>query len=567
MHMNLKLTAAARAVLALASLTAAVSASAWDGSDNDAPIRHVLLLSIDGMHAVDYANCVKDGACPNLAALGKQAVVYTAASTSMPSDSFPGLMALVTGGTPRTVGAYYDVAYDRVLAAPKETTGNGVAAGTCTEGQPNGTTTEYEEGVDIDQTSLNGGGPYSATDGGIKSIEPKRLPRDPYNHCAPVYPWNFVRTNTIYGVIHAAHGYTAWSDKHPVYAAVSGPSVNANNVDDYYSPEVNSSVVALPGVTTPTGISCATVRDPSQTGSWTDSFQNIQCYDTLKVNAIVNEIHGKFHDGSKAAPVPAVFGMNFQAVSVGQKLIENKTIIGGYTDAQGTPTAPLNDEIRFVDASVGQMVAALKHDGLMDSTLIIVTAKHGQSPIDPARFFPIPGHSGNNGASPATVIASYLPESESPLNPTGIGPTEDDISQLWLSNSSDTDAAVQALETNATAAGIGQIFYGAALENMFGKPGLPPRGDSRVPDIIVQPNVGVIYTGSAKKQEEHGGFSHDDTNVLMLVSNPHVQPRQVSSSVQTAQVAPTILRALDLDPSSLDAVRKEGTPVLPGINW
>ena len=231
-------------------------------------------------------------------------------------------MALVAGGTPRTVGAFYDVAYDRVLAPPQKTTGNGVAGGTCIPGVANGTTTEYEEGIDIDQTKVNGGGPYSPTDGGIKSIDPTRLPRDPFHNCSPVYPWNFVRTNTIYGVIHAAGGYTAWSDKHATYAAVSGPSNNAGNVDDYYSPEINSDVIPLPGVITATGLVCDPIADPSQTGSWTDSFLNIQCYDTLKVDAILNEIDGRTHDGAHAAPVPTIFGMNFQAVSVGQKLIE-----------------------------------------------------------------------------------------------------------------------------------------------------------------------------------------------------------------------------------------------------
>ncbi len=92
-------------------------------------IRRVLLISIDGMHALDYENCVNGGSCPNLAALGKNGVNYTRTSASRPSDSFPGLMALVTGGTPRTVGAFYDVAYDRVLAPPQNTTGKESPAG------------------------------------------------------------------------------------------------------------------------------------------------------------------------------------------------------------------------------------------------------------------------------------------------------------------------------------------------------------------------------------------------------------------------------------------------------
>jgi|SRR5690242_4522919 len=129
-----------------------------------------------------------------------------------------------------------------------------------------------------------------------------------------------------------------------------------------------------------------------------------------------------------------------------------------------------------------------------------------------------------------------------------------------------THEARSRIETNGTAIGLGQIFYGSSLETMFNAPGLPPNGDSRAPDTIVEPNVGVIYTGSHKKQEEHGGFAHDDTNVMMLVSNPGFQPSTVTSSVETTQVAPAILQALGLDPGSLEAVQKEGTPALPGLN-
>jgi hypothetical protein len=469
--------------------------------------------------------------------------------------------------SPRTVGAFYDVAYDRSLDAPAETTGNGVASGPCTAGAaPTGTTTEYEEGIDKDKTLLNGGNPgASLIDGGIPSLEPKRMPRDPKHNCAPVYPWNFVRQNTIFGVIHGAGGYTAWSDKHPSYISVSGPG-NGRNVDDYYSPEINSSVVALPGITTLTGMSCSPVPDSSQLASWTDSFKNIQCYDTLKVNAVLNWIDGKTHLGNAKVTVPALFGMNFQVVSVGQKLIEKGVGTGGYLDYQGTPSELLVGEIKFVDAAIGEMVARLKKDNLYDSTAIIITAKHGQSPIDPHLFFPIPGHNGTNGKTPADILASYLPYSESPNNPTGIGPTADDVALIWLSHPRDTAKAVALLEENAKEIGLGQIFANRSLEQMFNAAGLPPKGDPRSPDIIVTPNVGVNYTGSTKKQSEHGGFSHDDTNVMLLVSHPSLSPNNLTDSVTTMQVAPTVLKVLGLNPNSLSAVRSEGTQVLPGIS-
>ena len=358
---------------------------------------------------------------------------------------------------------------------------------------------------------------------------------------------------------------TAWSDKHAAYAAVSGPTDTyvPTNLDDYYSPEVNSNLVPLPGVKTATGLDCSTIPHAIG-GDWTGDFDNIKCYDQLKVNAVVNWIHGKDHLGTRSAPVPVLYGMNFQAVSVGQKLIE-AGVKGGYTNAEGTPTPSMQGEIEFVDAAIGEFVEALKHEHALHDTTLIITAKHGQSPIDPNRFFPIPGHTGTNGSTPSAILgAAYLPDSE--INQ--IGPTEDDVSLLWLKPGASTGAAVALLEANAKAAGIGQIFYGSSLAPLYGKPGLPQAGrDPRTPDIIVTPNVGVIYTGSLKKQAEHGGFAQDDTNVLLLVSNPSLEPRTVQSFVETTQVAPTILKLLGHNPTRLEAVRKEGTPVLPGLNF
>src|SRR6516162_3881872 len=107
--------------LAAFSLLAACSTGAMLAQNSSPSIQRVLLISIDGMHAVDYYNCVNgiaganSGApyCPNLAALGQTGINYIAASTSKPSDSFPGLTAIVTGGSPKLTGVYYDVAYSR----------------------------------------------------------------------------------------------------------------------------------------------------------------------------------------------------------------------------------------------------------------------------------------------------------------------------------------------------------------------------------------------------------------------------------------------------------------------
>jgi hypothetical protein len=563
---------AAAGILMLAS-TATVNFYAQPQYDGHA-IRHVLLISIDGMHAVDFLNCSTGGYCPNLAALAVTGVNYLNTSTSKPSDSFPGLMALMTGGSPRTVGAFYDDAYDRSLDPPALTTGDGLAGAPdlCTPyAPPTGTTTEFDEGIDLNQTLLNGGAP-AGVDGGIASIDSNKLVRNPALGCAPVYPWNFVRTNTIFGVIHAAGGYTAWSDKHPSYSAVAGPG-NGSNVDDYYAPEINSIPVSLPSVP-----GCSPLPDQthvSASDTWTNSFQNIQCYDSLKVQAVINEINGLTHNGAHSAPPPTLLGMNFQAVSVGQKLIEKSiSVTGGYQDSIGTPTPALLGEIQFADTAIGKMVAALQSNGIYENTLIIISAKHGQSPIDSARYLGIANSTGDPiTTSPATILANAgcIPLSESPLNATGLGPTEDDVSLVWLNSSCTTASAVSLLRsaspTTNNVAGIGEIFSGSILETYFNAPGLPPSGDPRTPDILVTPDIGVTYSGSGKKLAEHGGFSRDDTNVILLVSNPRFRATTVTSPVGTAQIAPTILAALGLDPNQLQAVQLEHTQLLPAVQF
>jgi hypothetical protein len=558
--------------LVLAGVTAAVMLASWtsrSAADTDKVgskhIKHVLLLSIDGMHAVDFYNCTRgiganggDPYCPNMAALSRTGINYVGAISSKPSDSFPGIAALVTGGTPKSTGLYYDVAYDRSLDGPATMTGTGLAAGTCKPfAAPTGTTTDNDQGVDIDDTALNGGAPNaSPTEGGIASLDPNKLSRDPAKSCAPVYPWNFVRTNTIFGVVHAAGGYTAWIDKHPSYSMVGGPG--GHGLDDYYSPEVDSNVIPLPGVTTPGGLSCATIPDTSSTSGWNSSFLNIQCYDALRLNGLLNQIAGKTHNG-KPAEIPAVFGMNFQSVYTGQILIEPNLGTGGYQNAAALPNPELVNEIAYVDTSIGELVNALKHAGIYDETMIIITAKHGMSPIDPNLLVTGPP------TTPATLLSSVIPASESPLTPGGIGATEDDVSVLWLSPGASVTAAVQLLESNAAAIGLGEIYYGSTLALNYNSGGLGPGLDPRSPDIIVTPNVGMTYIGAGSALGDHGGFGHDDTNVMLLVANPSFSPQTVSNATTTTQVAPTVLKALGLDPQALDAVRIEGTPVLPEV--
>ncbi len=541
--------------LALVSLFSFTAAAQPTGK-----IQHVLFISIDGMHALDFANCSKgvpiygnQTYCPHLASLSSTGVHYLQALTSKPSDSFPGLTAIITGGTPRSAGIFYDVSYDRALSPPKKTTPYGIVGGAKLCPSVIGTQVGFDEEIDYNYLKLDSGVANGSS--GINGINPDYLPRDPKNNCAPVYPHTYLRDNTIFNVVKNAGGYTAWSDKHPSYDFTNGPS--GDGVDDLWSPEINSIPVAIPTVQ-----GCNPLPDPgaaTSSNAWTDSFQNIRCYDQFKVQAVLNWIDGKTHDGSATAPVPNLFGMNFQSVSVGEKLVEKSlSLTGGYVDALGTPSDSLFAEIQYVDTAIGQFVSELKKQGLSDSTLIIVSAKHGQSPIDINRVLRIPGD-----------VATDEPPSQI-LSPAGVGPglpvaqaDEDDISMLWLTDQSQTESfvATLALLANENLFGQGEIFAGPSLTLQFND----PLTDSRTPDIIVAPNVGVIYTGGTGKVAEHGGFAYDDRNVLLIVSNPGSKPATFNDQVETRQIAPTIVKALGLDPALLGAVRSEHTETLPGL--
>jgi hypothetical protein len=492
------------------------------------PVKHVLLISVDGLHAVDLTNYVATHPDSTLAQLSKHGVTYTNNSTSIPSDSFPGLASLVTGGTPVTAGLWYDDTYNRALSPPATTDGLGNPGGNC-PGQV-GTIVAWDESVDKDLTRLDGGGGF----------DPKYLVRDPKNGCKTILPHEYLRANTIFEVVKAGGGRTAWTDKHPSYEWTNGPS--GQGVDDFYGPEINSIPVALPQFQ---GCSPVPYPDTTYDDGWTNSFADIQCYDSLHVEAVINQIDGYTHDRKAKVGVPALFGTNFQSVSVGEKLAVDPVsgLKGGYLDVLGTPGQALVGQIDFVDRSLGKMVQELKSQVIYDSTLIIVGAKHGQSPIDVTKRRGI-----GNGQPTATIGSADAYD------------ISDDGSLIWLTDPSLTPSVVANLSTpaNQQALGIQEIFAEASLRDKFDNPAVDPR----TPDIILKVDTGVIFTGGTKLSE-HGGFNEDDVHTALLVAYPSLEHAVVKAKVLNQQVAPTIVKALGLNPNDLQAVAKEQIPVLP----
>lgn len=498
--------------------------------------QHVLILSVDGLHNADIADPLLAPYLTNTLNFKKSGVVYTNASTTLPSDSFPGTLSYLTGANPKTTGVYYDDSYSRTLTAP-------IASGGNIKSAP-GTEVSLAENIDKNPALLNGGGDY-----GLGSIDTTLLPQDcSSGKCKVVYPYQYNQVNTIFDVAHNAGLYTAFSDKHPAaYTIAEGPTGNA--INELYSPEINATQVSIKNG--------KLVDDPTANNDITKSYNSkpggdgslIKAYDDLKVNAILNEINGLNPLGTAKTQVPNIFAMNFQAVSVAQK-----AAVGGIDN--GVPSVALVDAVSHTDASIGKILDTLKANNLFDSTLVVLTAKHGQSP---------------RLGSAIQVKDSLIPDALAAAGIVVAQATQDDGSLLWLKNQSQTDQAVAVLNQLAIdhpEYGISKVFSNANQPSGFGD----PSKDSRTPDLSIQVKPGYVYVGTLGnqyKRAEHGGFNPDDTNVALIVGSGGLsnqfQGTSVTDKVQTTQIAVTALAALGLSSNQLQGASAEGTKVLPGL--
>lgn len=544
---------ATSAAFVLGSTTLASAATgqpSGTGGGHYSQIRHVLLISVDGMHQQDLAWYVQNYPHSVLAALDRRGVEYSNAMTPFPSDSFPGMVGQVTGGDPRVTGIYYDDTWNHDVF-PAGTTN-------CSGPVPGGEAA-YTEADDINQHSLDAGQGLAGLPGSIlqmtsnplQVINPANLPVNPTT-CKPIYPNQYLQVNTIFNVARDHGLRTAWSDKHPAYQALSGPS--GTGVQDYFTPEINSQAIGYPAGQDWTSDNAATMQ-----------------YDSYKVQAILNEINGFDHSGKYRVGVPAIFGMNFQTVSTAQKLPTSDGLTGGYLPGGTVPGPLLVRALNYINTEVGAMVYRIRADGLTGSTAIIISAKHGQSPTNPNDLARVPD----------SPIISAINKAWTAAHPKAgalvIFSTDDDGMLLWLSDRSQTAAnfvkhyllthsaagnTISDSPITVSASGLKKVYAGAASAAFYGV----PVSDPRHPDVTGIAQYGVVYTGGTAKIAEHGGDARQDRNVPILVVAPGLRHgRTIWAPVETTQIAPTILRLLGLNPYELQAVQIEHTQVLPGL--
>ena len=574
----------------LVGLPATGSASA-DGHER---IQHVLLISVDGMHQSDLDWYVANHPTSELARLATGGAEYINAETPDPSDSDPGGTALMTGADPKVTGIYYDDEYSHGVFPPGTTNCAGpVPGGDVIYDSPDDNLPAVPDLLDNGSGNTfpsfdEGGSIYPGGDDTNPALimnlsphpqsglNPATYPVDPKT-CTPIQPWDFVGVNTIFQVIHNAGLRTAWSDKHAIYSSFNGPGSDGMSIDDFFGPEIDSQAVEPNGVPYPVD------------GAWTADNAATRQYDSYKVQAVVNWVNGYDHSGTgPKVGTPAIYGMNFQTVSTAEKLksspavligpnargdyTEGPSLAGGYVTVNGqqVPGPLLQSALDYVNDALQRIANTIQADGEANSTAIILTAKHGQSPQNNNQLQRI-----DDGPIIGGVNAAWA--AQHPGSQTLVVQEADDDGLLWwLSDRSQAaaDFVQDYLWTHSASAvnyagqtitvqhsGLQQIYAGRQSAQFFGV----SRSDPHHPDVFGIAQVGTIYT-TGSKIAEHGGDNPADRDVPLVVYAPGVvRPGQPSNGVETTQVAPTILQLLGLSPRSLQAVQLEGTQVLPGI--
>jgi Type I phosphodiesterase / nucleotide pyrophosphatase len=554
---NLRAVIAAAGVAALlggTTLASAAAAASHGGQSGSwwhrSQIRHVLLISVDGMHQQDLAWYLRTYPQSVLAGLVGHGIEYNHAETTIPSDSFPATAGLMTGGDPGVTGFYYDDTYnyDVFPAGTKKCVGR--APG----GQVN-----YDNSIDVNPNALDAGEGLTDLPSSILQmtsnlrsvINPASLPVSAAT-CKPIYPNQYLKVNTIFNVVHDAGLRTAWSDKHPSYLVLAGPS--GTGVDDFFTPEIDSQAIGYPAG-----------------DAWTDDVAATMQYDSYKVQAVLNEIDGYNHSGTVHVGVPALLGMNFQSVTTAEQLPKSDGLTGGYLPGGKVPAPALVRALNFVNDEIGLLAARVKAQGLASSTAIIITAKQGQSPTNPNDFKRV------NDAPIINRVDKAWAKTHPHAAALVVYTSDDDGMLWWLSNRSQAAADfarhyllthtavgynVHGKRVTVPASGLTKVYAGAASAAYFGV----PVSDPRHPVIFGIVQHGVVYA-DAPDIAQHGGAGFQDLSIPILVVLPGLHHgTTVTSQVKIIQIAPTILALLGLNPRALQAVQLEHTQVLPGLH-
>ncbi|RHZ59214.1 hypothetical protein CDV55_103702 [Aspergillus turcosus] len=459
---------------------------------SNGPYKQVVYLSFDGMHQTDLVEYIEMFPNSTFASVVKNSIVFNNAKASKPSDSFPATIAPFTGASARVSGVYWQVTWAKDLYPPSSNCSG-----------PIGSVADWSQVIDYNASSITGGNAFNL------SALPMKL--NSWGVCEPLFPHDYLRVNTVFEVGRANGLNTAYFDKHPGYEFVNGPS--GLGLTQGYFPE-NAAVAS--------------------------TLEAQLAWDDLHWSALANVTAGHYVNGTGSIDF-SIIGSNFNSITWAQ------SSGGGYSNCStlANPIFSPNLTAAFhaADAKLGAFIKQLEAAGKLESTLLILSSKQGQSPVD---------------ESTLTLIDPQLV-----INATGVNVsllTASDTGLIWLENGQDAVTAKNNLLAKAEELNIVNVLAGDEVwEYGFGNPRLDPRA----PDVVILAKDGTLYESGAT--EDHGGWFPDDLDVPLVLYNPTFTHANISLEVRTTQIASTILAALGLPLAQLDGWRMEGSPVLPFI--
>lgn len=312
----------------------------------DHPASRVLLLNIEGMHALDLARWVDAHPSSALAELSQRGVTYTNAHTPW-ADPAAGLVSVVTGGSPRSTGILTVDGYDRTLSPPSSPCG-------------------------LDHPSDGAATPlYPSTASSAPKQTMQSPPLDPHHGCVPLTPHQLLRVNTLFEIVHQRGGRTAWAGNNPALTdLLRGPS--GQGLDEACDTDTHGA-----------GKSNTLPLDLNQ--------------DAARVDTLLQWVNGKDCSGHPST-VPEIFGVTLTAFDAAVR-----EGVSAYQTYSGQPSSTVNTALSATDDQIRRILVALKKEHLYDSTWIVVTSAFGDGAISPQRSHSV------DAASLTAVADSSVP--------------------------------------------------------------------------------------------------------------------------------------------------------------
>ena len=209
-------------------------------------------------------------------------------------------------------------------------------------------------------------------------LNPATYPVDPKT-CQPIMPWDYLKVNSIFQVIQNAGMRTAWSDKHAIYTSFNG---------HWFGWQQHRRLLR-PGDRLAGGrAKRRAVPDRYATGRTTTPPPSSTTATRCRRSS--TRLNGYDHSGQNKVGVPAILGMNFQTVSVAEKVDSPSTLtknpdgtytegpveLAGYYPGTTTPRPLLASALDYVNA---QLAADGRHDPAGRSRVLHGDHHHGQA--------------------------------------------------------------------------------------------------------------------------------------------------------------------------------------------